>query len=117
MLEGEVHTFHDVGEPYNNSFEIRAGAEQQVVPGAPVRLGFVYASSPLEKDRATTKFTAGIGFKLQKLDADFGVEVGKMNYVSPDLFPQALFGGTNRVDLDRVETTLFQGMISLRYNI
>jgi hypothetical protein len=117
LLEGEIHTYKDVSELYDNTFEIRAGAEQQIVPGAPVRIGFVYATSPLNKDRATTLFTAGLGFHLQKLTGDFGLEFGKLNYTNPDLFPNSLYGGANRVDVDRIETSVFRGMISLRYDI
>jgi hypothetical protein len=117
LLEGDWITYSDVHSNWDDTFELRAGAEQQVVPGAPVRVGFVYSTAPQDKDRATTLFTAGIGFSLQKLHGDFGVELGKLNYTSPDMFPQWLYGDTNRKDTDRVETALFRGMISLRYEL
>lgn len=116
-LECEYHTYSAVSDRYDDSFAIRAGAEQAVLPGAPVRIGFIYATSPLNKERATTLFTAGIGFRLQKLSGDFGVEIGKMSYLESDLFPQRLFGDDNRTDFDRVETALFRGLISLRYTL
>lgn len=117
MLEGDWITYSEVHPDWNDTFELRVGAEQQIVPGAPVRLGFVYSTAPQDKDRATTLFTAGIGFTLQKLHGDFGVELGKLNYTNADLFPQWLYGDTNRTDTDRVETALFRGMISLRYEL
>ncbi|MCC6476931.1 hypothetical protein IT157_07730 [bacterium] len=116
-LEGEIHTYSDVQEDYDNVFEIRAGAEQQIIPGAPARIGLVYANSPSDKDRASTLFTAGIGFQLQKMHADFGMELGEMNYTSPDVFPQSLYGEADRIDSDRVETALFRGMISLSWEL
>lgn len=117
MLEGEIHTYSDVSDAYDNTFEIRAGAEQEVVAGTPVRLGFVYAGAPEDENRATALFTAGIGFRLQKLAGDFAMEVGKMTTTSPDLFPQSLYGAANRTDNDKVETALFRGMITLRYTL
>ncbi len=117
MFEGDWITYSDVHSDWNDTFELRVGVEQQIVPGAPVRLGFVYGTAPQDKDRATTLFTAGIGFTLQKLHGDFGVELGKLNYMNADLFPQWLYGDTNRSDADRVETALFRGMISLRYEL
>ncbi|MFZ5432933.1 MAG: hypothetical protein ACOZB3_04080 [Calditrichota bacterium] len=118
LLEGELHTYHDVDPDFDNTFEIRAGAEQQVVAGTPVRVGFVFASAPDNKDRTTAIFTAGIGFSLQKLSGDFGVEIGKVAYVENDLFPQRLYTGSaadDRSDSDRVETSTFRGLITLRY--
>ena len=115
MLEGEIHTYSDVTDAYDNTFEIRAGAEQEVVAGTPVRLGFVYAGAPEDENRATSLFTAGIGFHLQKLSGDFAMEVGKVNATSPDLFPQHLYGAADRTDNDKVETALFRGMITMRY--
>lgn len=117
MLEGEFVGYKSVDNNYYNVFEIRAGAEQQIIPGAPVRLGFVYGTAPDNKDRATTLFTAGIGFSVQKFTTDLGMEIGQVNYIAPDLFPQALYGGVNRIDPDRVETNLLRGMITLRYSI
>lgn len=116
FLEGEIHTYRDVQENYDNTFEIRAAAEQQIMPGSPVRLGFVYYTAPDQKDRANTFFTAGIGFHIQRLTTDFGVEVGKINYNESDRFPQSLFGDTDRTDNDRVETALFRGLATLKYS-
>jgi hypothetical protein len=113
FLETEIHTYTNVNPVYNNTFEIRAGAEQQVVPGTPVRLGFVYYTAPDNKDKATTLFTAGIGFHLQKLSGDFGIEVGRINSSQPDMFSQAYYNGTDRTDNDHVESSLFRGMITL----
>jgi hypothetical protein len=117
LLEGEVITYKQVSSDFDDTFEIRAGAEQQVVPGVPVRIGFLYASSPQDKDKSSTLFTAGIGFTLQKLSGDFGVEMGQVNYLTADMFPQSLYGGINRSDLDRVETDVFRGLVSLRYDL
>lgn len=117
ILEGEVLTWHQTDPTFNNTFEIRAGVEHQVVPGAPVRFGYVYTTSPSDKNRASSVFTAGIGFMVQKLTCDFGVELGTINYVSPDMFPQTLYGGTNRTDNDRVETDVFRGMMTLKYDL
>ncbi len=116
LLEGDFVTYSDVQDNWDDTFELRAGAEQQIVPGAPVRVGFTYSTAPQDEDRATTLFTAGIGFTLQKLHGDFGVELGKLNYTNPDLFPQWLYGDEERVNTDRVETALFRGIISLRYD-
>ncbi len=115
--EAEIHTYSEVAEGFDDVIEFRAGAEQQIVPGTPARFGIVYATSPTDKDRATTLFTAGVGFVLRRMHADFGLEFGEMNYSSDDLFPQSLYGGVNRSDRDRVETALFRGMLSLSWEL
>ncbi len=115
LLEGEIHTYSDVAENMDNTFEIRAGAEQLVTPDSPVRLGFVYYTHPEDEDRATALFTAGVGFHVQKLTGDFGVEIGKINYTHTDMFPQSLYGDNDRSDPDKVETSLFRGMVTMRY--
>lgn len=116
-FETEMHTFSQVDESLNDVLEFRAGAEQQIVPGTPARFGLVYATSPSDKDRATTLFTAGIGFSLRQMHADFGLEFGEMNYAADDLFPQSLYGETDRADRDRVETAVFRGMMSLSWEL
>ncbi|MBK8130826.1 MAG: hypothetical protein IPK53_18610 [bacterium] len=116
-LETELHTYSEVSDEMNDVVELRAGAEQQIVPGAPARFGLVYATSPTDKDRATTLFTAGIGFKLGEMKADFGLEFGELNYTADDLFPQSLYGEIDRIDRDRIETGLFRGMISLSWEL
>ncbi|NUO18902.1 hypothetical protein HUU59_05585 [bacterium] len=116
-FESELHTFSQVDDGLNDVLEFRAGAEQQIVPGTPARFGIVYATSPSDKDRATTLFTAGIGFTLRRMHADFGLEFGEMNYAADDLFPQSLYGETDREDRDRVETAVFRGMMSLTWEL
>ncbi|MBL0061496.1 MAG: hypothetical protein IPP40_08445 [bacterium] len=116
-FETEMHTFSEVSDDLNDVLEFRAGAEQQIVPGTPARFGLVYSTSPTDRDRASALFTAGIGFILRNMRADFGLEFGEMNYASDDLFPQALYGETNRDDRDRVETAVFRGMISLAWEL
>jgi long-subunit fatty acid transport protein len=116
MLEGEYITYSDYKEAWDDVFEIRTGVEQQVVRGVPVRAGFSFAKAPDSNERALAVFSTGIGFQYRKLVADFGMEVGKINYTYPDLFPNTRFGGA-RVDVDRVETGLWRGIVSVRYDL
>lgn len=117
MLEGEYMTYSKVRDNYDDVFEIRAGAEQQIAPGTPVRLGFVYANNPEDKDRAQSLFTAGIGFQVQKVTGDLGLEIGKLTYNHTDLFPQSLYGDTDRTDADKIETSLLRGLVTFRYSL
>jgi hypothetical protein len=117
MLEGEYHTYSRVAEYWNDTFEIRAGAEQEIVPGAPTRIGYVYATSPEDKNRAGSIFTAGIGMHQHRFAEDFGIEFGRINYTSPDLFPQSLFGDTDRTDSDRVEVAQLRVMVTVKYEL
>lgn len=116
-LEGEFMSYSDVRDTYDDVFEIRAGAEQHISPGTPIRLGFVFSNSPENKDRAQSLFTAGIGFRVQKLTADLGVEMGKITYQNPDLFPQSLYGDVDRIDTDKIETSLLRGMVAFKYSL
>jgi len=117
LLEGEIHTYSRVADNYDDTFEIRAGAEQEIVPGAPARVGFVYATSPEDKNRASSVFTAGIGFHQGRFRQDVGLEFGRINYLSPDLFPQSLFGDLERSDSDRVETAQLRLLLTLTYEL
>jgi hypothetical protein len=116
-FDTEIHKYKDILPEWDNTWEFRAGVEQQVVPGIPVRLGLVYYTSPASDEQATTLYTAGIGFKVEKFSGDLGVELGKINYSNDDLFPQTLYDQTNRIDRDHVETAWFRGMITLRYEL
>lgn len=116
-FETEMHTYSEVEDGMNDVLEFRAGAEQQIVPGTPARFGLVYSTSPTDKDQASALFTAGIGFVLRQMRADFGLEFGEMNYSDDDLFPQAYYGEANRTDRDKVESAVFRGMISLSWDL
>lgn len=116
-FETEMHTFSEVSDDLNDVLEFRAGAEQQIVPGTPARFGVVYSTSPADKDQASTLFTAGVGFVLRQLHIDFGLEFGEINYADDDRFPQALYGELDRTDRDRVETSLFRGMVEFSYEL
>jgi hypothetical protein len=117
LLESEIHTYSRVADIYNDTFEIRAGAEQEVVPGSPVRIGYVYATSPEDRHRATSVFTTGIGFHQGRFSQDVGLEFGRIAYISPDLFPQSLFGDTDRTDEDRVEAAQLRLLLTLKYEL
>lgn len=116
-FESELHTYSEIADEYNDALEFRAGAEQQIVPGTPARFGVVYSTSPTDKDRAATLFTAGVGFILRNMRADFGLEFGEINFASDDLFQQSLYGDDNRTDRDHVETSVFRGMIELSWGL
>ncbi len=116
MLEGEFVAYSKSRDSWDDTFEIRAGVEQQVVRGVPVRAGFLFANAPDDDERTLAVFTTGIGFQHKNVFADFGMEFGKINYSHADLFPNTRFGGA-RVDVDHVETGLWRGMISVRYEL
>ena len=115
MLEAEIINFSQSRSDWSNVFDLRAGVEQQVVRGVPVRAGVYFSDAPDDEERTMSIFTAGIGFKHKQITADFGMEFGKVNYTHPDLFPNTRFGG-ERTNVDRVETGLWRGMISLYYD-
>jgi len=117
LLEGEVYTYHDTDPTLKNTFEIRAGVEHQVIPGAPVRFGYTYSTSPTDANRANSMFTAGIGFIVRNLSFDFGVELGTINYIQSDLFAQHFYGDPDRLNNDHVETDVFRGMLSVKYDL
>ncbi|MFH1011745.1 MAG: hypothetical protein V1784_11000, partial [bacterium] len=116
LFEGEVVTYSQTRDDWDDVFEIRAGVEQQVVRGIPVRAGFFYAKAPDNSERSLATFSTGIGLRHKRLYADFGMELGKVNYTYPDLFPNTRFGGA-RVDVDRVETGLWRGVVSVHYEL
>ncbi|MBK6766609.1 MAG: hypothetical protein IPG71_09935 [bacterium] len=116
-FESELHTYSEIADEFNDALEFRAGAEQQIVPGTPARFGIVYSTSPTDKDRAATLFSAGVGFVLRNMRADFGLEFGEINYAADDLFQQSIYGDDNRTDRDHVETSVFRGMIELSWGL
>jgi len=116
FFESELVTYSQTRDDWDDVFELRAGVEQQVMHGIPVRAGFFYGKAPDNSERSLATFTTGVGFRHRKFFADFGMELGKVNYTYPDLFPNTRFGGA-RVGVDRVETGLWRGVMSVRYEL
>ncbi len=116
LFEGEYVTYSDVHDGWDDVFEMRCGVEQQVMRGVPVRAGFYYTKAPDNSERSLATFSMGIGMQVRRFFADFGMELGRVAYTNPDLFPNTRFGGV-RVDMDRVETGLWRGIVSVHYEL
>jgi hypothetical protein len=116
LLEGEYVTYSDVRSGWKDILEIHSGVEQQVVRGVPVRAGFYYAKAPDNSERSLATFSMGIGMQVKRFFADFGMELGKVAYSNPDLFPNTRFGGVP-IDMDHVDTGLWRGIVSVHYEL
>lgn len=86
-----------------DTWDFRVGLEHVFYNGFPARFGIHYRPSPRDNEVATTTFTFGGGLDVGALHADLGFEVASRDYRYPDLFDDALFGGTTHARKDRVD--------------
>ncbi len=104
---------------------LAAGVEHRVLEEVPIRLGFRYSPSPADPNLSGTSFSFGTGFHLlgsaanavnPALQLDLAAEIGTLSYYQTDLFPEALFGGTNYSGEDRVQERSFRAFATLTYS-
>ena len=81
----------------------------------PLRFGVEYQTSPFKPYLSSkSKFSIGSGINIKKLIFDFGVEYQHVVYNFPDIFPVS---NDNRPDLDIINETNTNSLITLSYNI
>jgi len=108
--------------------EYYAGIEHQIFNNQPLRLGFHYKPSGMNKEVVLTTFSAGTSIPLPyNLLLDIGAEVGKMNYDHADLFPDGYYANNNlwdtthsdlpvdRENLDKINDVLINFMATLSW--
>jgi len=94
-------------------YEFFIGIEHTFYNGRPLRFGFNYKPSPVDKEVAQSAVTAGSGFDVYGLDLDFSLNVGWRKFREFSLFDDAIFCAQSREFSDMVEETFVGGQISL----
>jgi hypothetical protein len=118
---------------YNSMYEDvveYAGGLEHLVPhtNIPIRLGFRYQPSGIDKSITMTTFSAGTSVPLPyNLALDLGAEIGTRKYQEPDLFPdgyyahESLWNTTynqlpvNRTNQDKVKDVTLNFIASLSW--
>ncbi|MGC9336557.1 MAG: OmpP1/FadL family transporter [Candidatus Cloacimonadia bacterium] len=118
---------------YNSMYEDvveYAGGLEHIIPhtSIPIRLGFRYQPSGIDKSITMTTFSAGTSIPLPyNLALDLGGAIGKRNYHTPDLFPDGYYAheslwDTNynelpvdRANLDKVKDTMINFLATLTW--
>ncbi len=94
-----------------DTMDVRIGLEHLFYNGVPVRFGFRYYESYLDKDAGSTVFSAGVGMKALEGMVSFSLELGKITSIQPHQFPYPAdyWGDSFVTDPDsRVEDTRFR---------
>jgi len=100
---------------YNDTYTVRFGVEHLFFDKIPLRAGFTYGTLKESKDFTRTVLTIGSGFVLSNVQVNFAGGVSTFQYYQNDIFPEALYGYTNRSDSDRVNLGTFFLRMDLSY--
>ena len=102
----------------NDTWDFRFGVEHIFYNKMPVRFGFAHRPSPRDDQVVNTSFTVGGGVPIGPLRADGAIEVMNRKYRFPDLFDDADFGGSTRIQDDLVEEnqTFFYVTLSTEFD-
>ncbi len=97
----------------DDTYQFNLGIEHVFYNGRPVRFGFTYRQSPLDHGTGESAITAGSGINFAGFNLDFGGKIGWREYRYYDLFDDSIFCAKPRYFTDKVEETVFSGMITL----
>jgi hypothetical protein len=119
---------------YNSFYEDvveYAGGIEHIIPhsgGFPIRLGFRYQPSGIDKSITMAAFSAGTSIPLPyNLSLDLGAEIGKRKYQESDLFPDGYYAHpnlwdttynelpTDRDNLDKVKDVMLNFIATLSW--
>jgi long-subunit fatty acid transport protein len=97
-----------VNDFYENSMRYAFGVEHIVGNALPLRIGFRYETSPLDKSIALPTFTMGTGFDiLDNLHLDLSGEFSNRNYTALDLFPDSYYDDTQYTEAVDYTSTIW----------
>ncbi len=71
-----------------------AGFEHWAAPTLPLRLGFSYEESPIDKALSITRFTFGGSLLVDQFTFDLGASLMSVGYEYPDIFPKVSMANT-----------------------
>ncbi len=100
---------------FNDTYTLRFGVEHLFFDQIPLRAGFTFGTLKESRDFTRTVLTVGSGFELSGVQVDFAGGVSSFQYYQDDVFPEDLYGYTNRSDSDRVNLSNFFLRIDLNY--
>ncbi len=104
------------GLNYYDTFSIRTGIEHNFFDKIPLRAGFFFSTLPQSKDFSRTVITVGSGMQLGGLNINFAGGVSSFKYYQEDIFPDSIYGFSNRSDSDRVQLAKYFVRVSLNYH-
>ncbi|MGQ9603646.1 MAG: hypothetical protein ACUVUU_05490 [bacterium] len=97
----------------DNTFQFNIGIEHIFYNARPVRFGFTYRQSPFDHQTGESAVTAGSGIRFAGLELDFAGKIGWREYRYYDLFDDSIFCAKPRYFTDKVEETVFSGMVTM----
>jgi len=100
---------------YRDIYIIRTGVEHIFFDTLPFRIGFAFNPLPQNRDLTRTLITIGTGWQAGALRIDAAAGLTNQQYFQNDIFPNSLFGLSNRTDMDRVTWTQYFLRLDFRY--
>jgi hypothetical protein len=101
------------GFTYDDTYQWRVGIEHVFYNGRPLRFGFVYTQSAVDKETSEVAFTAGSGILIKGFGIEFAGRVGWREYRYFDLFEDSIFCAQLRDFTDLIEETSVSGVITI----
>ena len=100
---------------FNDTYTLRFGVEHLFFDRIPLRAGFTFGTLKESRDFTRTVLTVGSGFMLSGVQVNLAGGVSSFQYYQDDIFPDDLYGYTNRSDSDRVNLNNYFLRIDLNY--
>lgn len=93
---------------------IHVGLEHWASPTLPIRMGYSYEESPLDKSLSTTRFTAGGSILYGPFQIDLSGQLASLGYVYPDIFPAI---GSSAEALESVNESMLKLYATVSYKM
>ena len=111
-LSGIPTDFYNSQISYRNIMKVHVGLEHVFFSGVPFRAGFYHEPNPIDAGMDRNWFTAGTGYRWDKLSLDISGAFTTTEYEYHDLFPVA---AEERVEFDTVRENYMVGTVTLKY--
>ncbi|TPW13611.1 MAG: hypothetical protein FD129_1239, partial [bacterium] len=95
-----------------NTWDFHAGVEHTFYNNLPARFGFVYRELYAANDVDEAGVAFGVGYKFEKWDVGFGMNVLKRNSRQDAITPRP---NANDPKTDRVSDSMLSGVVDIRY--
>jgi hypothetical protein len=91
------------------------GMEHWASPTLPLRIGFSYEESPIDKALSVTRFTVGGSLIVKHFQFDLAADMSSVGYTYPDIFPKA--SRADNPDLESINESVMNLYLTATYQL
>ncbi|MEA3286635.1 MAG: hypothetical protein U9Q77_04595 [Candidatus Marinimicrobia bacterium] len=99
----------------DNYAVFHVGLEHWASPTLPLRIGFSYEESPIDKALSVTRFTVGGSLIVKHFQFDLGGDISSLGYTYPDIFPKA--SRATNPDLESINESVLNLYLTASYRL